>query len=454
MARTTRLSANGGRTRGRALAQSKLRLKTPFCYLFLAIVGLVVAGATSFGQLSGQFGLDIIARRIPTTETDEIKLDTPSEFAMLEFGIASNLDVKIGCGFADFTIDAATNMAGPEHLVAVGAAKVEDLEAYGIKLDELSLVPELWFAVPFESVVDVDNLPTSVVIPPADPLFVTLRVAASWSYAGWSVKELLMFEDINFPEPGSSFASLYYPVQSQSFAWGSLTHVSWRAPVATSIAGVLGLSAAQAQTNVKGYSAVGSVEPGNLFVTLSVSGICLGDLHYGSFTLRNAQVGASGTFTPTQTPSASVHFSGSLSDEASIAASLTLFGPGPQLGGITLSLAYGPFQTAIALDQFDVTGLSASAGTSLNLGGMTGAFNVSATGLERGLTGLAMRLALTQGLFSAGTSVAFAQRGDDFGFASLGTQLTFRLPPGVISIQATFGRYGLTRAAFSAGVTF
>jgi hypothetical protein len=420
----------------------------------LVIVGWFLVGAPVTAQLSGQFGLDLVARRIPTTETDEIKLNTPSEFAELEFGIVSNLDLKVRSGFTDFTVDGATNMAGPEHLILAGVMKGKDFQAYGIKLDELSLAPELWFAVPFEAVLDVNNLPNAVVIPPADPLFVALRLAASWSRAGWSAKQLLMFQDTSFPKPGSSFAPLSYPVQSQSFGWGSLTYLTWQAPVSTSVSVVMGLSASQAPTSVKGYSAVGSVEPGSLFLTLSVAGLSLGDLGSGPYALHDAQIGLSGTLTPTQTPSASLSFSARLSDQARLSTSLKLFGPGPQLGAVTVSISFSPFQAAIALDKFDVTGLSASAGTSLSLGSMTGNVTASATGLERGLTGLALGLMLSQGLFSAGTNVAFAQRATGFGFASLTTHLAFRFSPGTISIEATFGRYGLTRAALSTGVVF
>jgi hypothetical protein len=65
-----------------------------------------------------------------------------------------------------------------------------------------------------------------------------------------------------------------------------------------------------------------------------------------------------------------------------------------------------------------------------------------------------MRLSLTQGLFSAGTSVSFADSSYGFKFASMATQLTFRLTPGTISVQATFSRYGLTRAGLGTSVTF
>jgi len=38
--------------------------------------------------------------------------------------------------------------------------------------------PELWFAVPFESVTDVNNLPNAAVIPPGDMLFAQARLEA------------------------------------------------------------------------------------------------------------------------------------------------------------------------------------------------------------------------------------------------------------------------------------
>ncbi len=434
--------------------QPRLQFQSACRLVLVVVLSVFAAGGACCGQLSGKISLDLVARRIPTTVTDEIKLNTPSEFAMLEFGIASNLDVRVGLGFLDLAVDTATNMAGPEHLVLSATAKSKNLNVYGLRLDELELSPEVWVAVPFEAVVDVNNLPNAVVIPPADPLFVALRFTTSFSRGEWSLKQLVMFQDTNFPSPGSSFTPLHYPVQSQSFAWGSLTYVSWRAPVATSLSGVIGLSASNGPTSVKGYSAVGRVDPGNVFVTLSASSVLLGDLRYGALALSNFQMSASTTLTPTQTPSVMIGFSASLSKDATISTSLTLYDLQPLLGGITVSFGYGPYRAAFAIDHLALTSLSVNCSTPLNLGALTGAFSISGTGLERGLTGLALQLTVAQGVLSAGTNVAFAQRGEEFGFASLGTQLAFRFSPGVISVQATFGRYGLTRGAFSMGVNF
>ncbi|HUT87533.1 MAG TPA: hypothetical protein VMX15_05570, partial [Candidatus Heimdallarchaeota archaeon] len=194
-----------------------------FCGIWFLIALLTIGGCAVFGQISGRFGLDLVARRIPTTLTGEIKLDTPSEFVMLEFAIASNLVLNASFGFADLNIDAVVNTAGPEHCVIKAPINLGDLPFYEIQFDKLSIVPEMWFAVPFEAVTDVNNLPNSVIIPPGDIMFVKARVTLSTSISGFSIKTLAMLDDINFPNPGSSYTPLYYPVQSQSFAVGGIT---------------------------------------------------------------------------------------------------------------------------------------------------------------------------------------------------------------------------------------
>ena len=454
-------------------------------WILLCAVLLATAGTwTAVGQLSGFFGLDIIARRIPTTLTGEIKLDTPSEFAMLEFGIASQLDIQVSLGYADVNIDAAVNMAGPEHLILDAVGQFDEIDLYGMMIDRLSIVPELWFAVPFESVSDVNGLPNAVVIPPGDPLFVAGRLTGSWQVGGFAVKQLLMLEDINFPNPGGTYTRrtpglpwtpIYYGTQSQSFAAGSLTYVSWRAQLGVSVSSVTGINASQAATSVKGHSASGRPMPGKLFQTLSIGGIRLDDMPIGDHLICDPTIGLSFTMgsttecegdacnpcdlcdpdsTVVEEPSGTLSFSAKVMDIASLSASLTIIGGPIQLGGVTLSGTSGPFRFAFALDKLALNSLSAGASTSLNLGAMTGNFGASFTGLEKGLTGMSLRLSVAQGVLSAATSVSYAQRGEQFGFASLSTQITFRLSPGTISIQATFGRYGLTRAAISTGVSF
>ncbi len=420
---------------------------------------LIGCGVASHAQLSGQFGLSVIARRIPTTLTGEIKLDTPSEFVMLEFAIASKAVLNVDLGLFDLNIDAAVNTAGPEHFVFKAPLSFGGLPVYGVPLDELSVVPEIWFAVPFEAVTDVNNLPNSVVIPPADILFVTARATLLTSIAGFNVKTLIMMDDVNFPNPGSAYTPLYYPVQSQSFAIGSLISASWRAQMGVSVSTSLGLNASSSGKNIKGYSAAGSVVPGNYFARFGISGIKLGDIQLFGTTLQAVTLGTGFTYrkSPTQTYgatafAATISLSGQLWDNVSVSSSITL--RPATFGGITLSITAEPFRLAFALDTMTLNSMSASISSGLSMGAMTGSWGISATGLERGLTGASVRLSLAQGIFSAATSVSYATRGETFGFASWASTLTFRFSPAVVTVQATFGRYGLTRAAVTAGVAF
>jgi hypothetical protein len=427
----------------------------------LAAVSVVAVGMTAFGQLSGQFGLDLVARRIPTTLTGEIALDTPSEFAMLEFGIASNLDLRVDCGFADLTFDMAANMAGAEHAVGIADVQIAPIPLNGASVDNIHLIGEIWFAVPFEGVTDVNNLPNCVVIPPGDPLFAAARFTASFECAGFKTRCLFMLQDVNFPNPSASFAPLFYRHADQDVGLGSILTASWSSPLGSSLSLTVGLNASQAATVIKGYSASGRVDSGdcspdwgNYFLNGSAGGIPLCDVPIGIATLTDAQMGFSFSVSTTQTLSATVNFSAQAAEGVSVSTSFTLLKGPDGYNGLNMTGSLGCFQFGVLLDKLALTSLSAGLNTPFSTGALKGTFGVSATGLERGLTGLSARLTVIQGLFSAGTSVAFAQRGADFGFASLGTQLAFRIPPGTISVQATFGRYGMTRASVSCGVTF
>jgi hypothetical protein len=451
--------SRGHLSRMRISPQSPLRRKPNVLWVVAGVVFVLVLGVvSSHGQMSGRFGLDIVARRIPTTLTGEIKLDTPSEFVMLEFAIASRLVLTVSLGFADLNVDAAVNTAGPEHYIFKGSAAWGEVDIYGLILEGFSVVPEMWFAVPFETVLDVNNLPNSVLIPPADTLFVRSAVTTTATLAGFTIKHLLMFEDVNFPNPGSSYAPLYYPCQSPSlkpqYALGSLTTISWRAACGISISSVSGINAVQAGKSVKGYSASGRVLPGNWFENISVGGISLGDIPCAGVMLYDAYVGVGATVSVTQTLSGTVSFSARLSETMSLGSSVTLFRLPAQWGGMSVSMSFGPFRMSVRLDQLEITSLSAGFGSSLNLGAVTGTYGISASGLERGMTGLSMRLAIAQGMFSGNTSISFAQSAASFSFASLSTSIALRLSPGVIAFQATFGRFGLTRASVSTGVVF
>ncbi|MEN6369844.1 MAG: hypothetical protein ABFD77_09150, partial [Thermotogota bacterium] len=377
MARETRSVRQSGAgavepARGKPQPGERCRL------VFLAIAAMifVVANWTAFGGvLSGQFGLEVGVRRIPSTLTGDIVLDTPTEYAELEFAMASDLNVRVDGGFANMLIDAVVNMAGPEHAVLMGDLPIEDLTLYGFVIDKLRFVPEVWFAIPFGSVTDVNNLANSTVIPPGGALFVTGRVSTTCTIGGFTVKHVAMLQDVNFPKPSETYTPPNtYQASDQDFALGSLLYVSWRSQFGYSARATLGVNASQASTSVKGYSAVGTVDPGNWFASGSISGIDLDVLAGASGWLTDAQIGAGFVVSTTQTMSGSVDFSARLPGGMGVGASLGLFANAGSFSGISVSGGVGCFHFAAILDQLELTSLSARFNQSLNLGVMKGAF--------------------------------------------------------------------------------
>jgi len=425
------------------------------CMLAAALI-VMVAGGVSWAQLTGRLDLDLVARRIPTTVTGEIQLDTPSEFTMLEFAIVSKLDFTLRTGFIDPSVKAAINTAGAEHFVFSSPFSFGNLPLLQGRLDDFTLVPEVWVAVPFENVTDVNNLPNSVIIPPGDPLFVSARAAFSTSVGGFDVEHLMMLEDVNYPSPSGSYEPLYYRHADQDFGVGSLTTVSWRAQIGFSLNAQIGLEASTGSKSIKGHSAKGRVTPDSSFVRLGVGGIELASISLFGVGIQHVTLGTSfSVSTGTDEKfSTTISIGGEAWERSSLSLSISLASAPPTVSALMLSVTQGPFRLSIALDELDVEGLSASCGNSLNLGPITGSWSLRASGIERGLTGLAMGLNLAQGVFSTSTSLTFSQRGDEFGFASWSSRLTFRFSPAVVSVQATFGRYGLTRAAVATSVSF
>ncbi len=412
------------------------------------------------GQLSGQLELDLVARRIPTTLTGEIKLDTPSEFTMLEFAVASSVDLTLATGFIDPRVQAAVNTAGIEHFVFSSPWSLGEQLLDELQLDRLRVVPEFWVAVPFENVTDVNNLPNSVVIPPGKPLFVSARATFNTSIAGFRVEQLVMLDDVNFPSPNGRYTDtsgpLAYTHDDQEFGVGSLTSANWRAQLGLSLRAEVGLNASRSGKSVKGHSAAGKATPGSSFARVSLGGIKIGEVSLFGVGIQGITLGSSFSVATgvDETFATTLALAGEAWEGSSISLSVTLSSDPPKVGSLLVRVTEGPFNLSIALDELDIQGLSASLGNSLNLGAITGSWSVRATGIERGLTGLAMSLALGQGAFSTNTSLTFNQRGEEFGFASWSSRLIFRLSPAVVSVQATFGQYGLTRAAVTTSVSF
>ncbi|MCX6094957.1 MAG: hypothetical protein NTY63_09095, partial [Candidatus Bipolaricaulota bacterium] len=207
MARETRSVRRGGVRPAEPAREGPRRVASARRTLLGIVAAILVAGSWTAlgGVVSGQFGLEVGVRRIPSTLTGDIVLDTPTEYAELEFAIASDLNLKVEGGFANLLIDAVVNMAGPEHAVLMGDLPIEDLTLYGFVIDRLRFVPEVWVAIPFGSVTDVNNLANSTVIPPGGALFVTGRISSTCTIGGFTVKHVAMLQDVNFPKPSESY---------------------------------------------------------------------------------------------------------------------------------------------------------------------------------------------------------------------------------------------------------
>lgn len=244
--------------------------------LFLIVTILGCSTVTTEAQLSGSSRLDLSALPLPCSLVNEIKLDTPCEQTLLKFDIEALINLSLTVGGMVFSESLAISIAGLEHLILSLSAKLTDV----------TLKPEVWLAVPFETVIDFSGMANSAVIPPGDLLFVKQRLTLEANIFGLKVKNLAILEDVNFPDPGSDFDPLYYGPQSQSFAFGDIISISGRTLGGVYLSSDTGLCADWGSNSVKKYSASGRGNPDCLaklglkfdFETISVGGIEIGGI--------------------------------------------------------------------------------------------------------------------------------------------------------------------------------
>ena len=433
-----------------------------FCISLLILVAVLGGSVVATqARLSGRIGVNLSAYPIPTSLTDEIQLDTPSELAVFRLGLESTLILNATFAGVDFALNTASCVAGPERLIFSATAKLDELNLKGVTLSGIKMVPEMWFAVPFEAVTDVNNFPNSVVISPGDMLFVKTRLTVSMTIAGFNLKYLLMFEDVNFPSPSADFSSASYGVQSQSYALGSIISASWVALNGVSFSSTTYIGADASSNSVKGHSASGSVNPDSFFETFSVGGIEICGFSYGKIVVSEIRLGQSITINPSNPipVQATTSISFDLTPSVRFSTSLMLSPCPPAFGGFSVAIAADCFNFSLAFNDFlDLTSfnaISVAFNTRFGVGSLTGSFRAGASiQAGTGLTGLTGGLSLTEGAFSASYNVAFARQGSSVKFVSQGVSLNLRLSPAMVSFSATFGKNSLARASVSVGVVF
>jgi hypothetical protein len=408
------------------------------------------------------------ATPLSCTLIDEIRLDTPCERTLLMFDIESIIKLNLVVGGMVLSESLAISIAGMEHLIL----------GLSTSLGGLTLKPDVWFAVPFESVTDVNNMPNTVIIPPGHMLFVKKRFTLEGNILGLRLTNLAIFEDVTFPDPGSGYGTsdcdgdgetegtcvsgvetndaLHY--ENQTFAFGDIITISGQTVSGISYSSQTGLCAELGSNSVKKYSASGTVDLDCAeegfefsFEQISVSGIELGAI----------RLGLSVSFTPTS----------SLPIQVTTSISLPISGLGTistSVTGIPLELRFGAISLAISSSPLSLNLNFSSEGefnwtAALNLhstfsvGAVTTVFSaIATTESGKGLTALSMALAISSGIFSANHQVAFIRPGEESGlkFTLLTIGFSLRLSPAVFSISPTFGANGLTHLAFSAAVVF
>lgn len=416
--------------------------------VFWLLFTLVIAGVTAQGSvvgISGQYGLDVQAIPIPATLVNEIQLESPAKFTVFKFGLDSILDLNLDYG--DFTthLNGAMSVAGLERCI---------LEA-SVPLGGFVFKPEIWFAAPFESVVDINHFSNWVAIPPGgDLMFVTARCTMSVQLGGLDINNLFMIQDVNFPNPGADFAPLTYSVQSQSFHVGDILTVSAEVVPGVTLRSVTHFFANSASTSVMGWSGRGSVDKDASLCddfgfreTLTLSGI-----EYCGVSLW-----LSLAVDPCDPEPLVATGGGTISGmwDLDVSGSFSLFPIGISGFSFSTSLCDMITMRVQLSDTFEVESASFNCRAQIDTGIMQGSVsaNCSFTAAD-GFTFLSLGSQLTHGTISGGLACGIGKENNSLRLISVSPSLSFRFAPVTATVSARFGRSGLVQGLMSLRLVF
>ena len=408
---------------------------------------LTFAGREAYGELldvSGRYSLATIVMPVPATLQGGIQLDTPAEMTLLIFGIESELDFTATIWDAALHFNSAINIAGLERVIM-------DLS---IPLGLFDTKFEIWNAVPFETVTDVSHFTNWVVIPPADLMFVKARLETSGTFSTFSFNNLLMIEDVTFPNPYADFVPLQYPVQSQSFHVGDIFTMTFEPYPGVTVRSVTNICADGGSRPVKGYSASGRVDADSTMCdevswneTLTVTGLQYCGIPFwlslkvdpcGAEILRLSGGGSFSKF-----------------GDLELSGSFSLF---PLLlGGYSFSFSWcDDISASVSLsNKFEFLSANVRCNIDIPFGAMTGRFTSAATfASDLEASSISLGVSASQGTFSGGLNVGISQQAGDLRLSSVSTNLGMTFTPVRITFSILFGRTGLRQAMLDVGVTF
>jgi len=408
---------------------------------------LAIGGQAAHAELldvSGQCSFATIVMPVPATLEGGIQLDTPAEMTLLKFGIESGIDFTATIWDAAFHLNSAINIAGLERVIV----------DVSIPLGPFDTKLEIWSAVPFETVTDVSHFTNWVVIPPGDLMYVKTRLEVSGTFGSFSFKNLLMIEDVTFPNPYADFVPLHYPVQSQSFHVGNILTITFEPFPGVTVRSVTNISADSGSRPVKGYSASGRVDVDStmcgdhvLDETISVTGLQYCGIPFW-FRLEADPCGeeilrltGGGSF--------------SKLGDLELSGSFSLF---PLLmGGYSFSFSWcDDISASVSLSKkFEFLGASVRGNFDIPFGMMTGRLTSAATfAANLGATSISLGVSASQGTYSGGINVGISKQEDNLRLSSVSANFGMTLTPVRLTFTIVFGRTGLRQASLNVGVTF
>lgn len=413
----------------------------------LLLTILTFAGQITYGELldvSGRYSLATIVMPVPATLQGGIQLDTPAEMTLLKFGIESELDFIATIWDAAFHLNSAINIAGLERVIIDAS----------ISLGPFDTKIEVWHAVPFETVTDVSHFTNWVVIPPGDLMYVKTRFEVSGEFDAFTFNNLMMIEDVTFPNPYADFVPLQYPVQSQSFHVGDIFTMTFTPYPGVTVRSVTNISADGGSRPVKGYSASGRVDAESTMCdevswneTLSITGLEYCGIPFW-LTLKVDPCGAEilrltggGSF--------------SKFGDLELSGGFSLFPLA--IGGYSFSFSWCEQVSAnVSLSKdFEFQSANVRCNIDIPFGAMTGKFTTAATfGSDLEASSISLGASATQGTFSGGINVGISQQADTLRLSSVSVNLGMTLTPVRITVSVVYGRTGLRQAALNVGVTF
>jgi len=438
-----RAGPRGGTDHGR-IGRIWIRQAVAAASLITGVVLLSIVAHAQLLDVSGRFSLDTVMMPIPVTLIDEIKLDTPAELTLLKFGAEATLDFTASYNNLSMHFNSAINFAGLERAIF----------EFDIPFGPLTVSPELWFAVPFETVTDVNHFSNCVVIPPGDLLFVKTRWTFTTSYGGLDFKLLFLLEDVEFPVPSMDFEPLFYSVQSQSFRYGAILTITAEPYPGVSLTSVTNINADGGANMVKGHSAPGRAyrdcDPPNeswFNETITVTG-----LQY-----CNIPFWVSMRVDPCAIPLVSFRGGGSFSTFAGmdLSGSISLFPI--SISGFSFSAEWCDcVRASINISEtFNFEKASLHCSADIPFGLMRGTISWNGTLVAgKGLTGFSVGTSVNQGTFTGSLNVSISDQQGMYRLSSVTTRLTVNQAPLALTTSITFGKTGLRRAVIGVGVVF